>query len=166
MIRRLSLLLVALALSAASATTAVAASPTFEATFHQIYSQCANHPPTLVFCGEGTIAGYGAASSTASLTGPLVPIAGTDCVAIKAVRRITMDDGSGTLTLTETGTKCPPSAAAGMNGMAGDPYTVAKTYWISGGTGVFAGASGSGSDINRSGGNSQVSVLSGTLAMP
>ncbi len=43
---------------------------------------------------------------------------------------------------------------------------MAKNYVISSGSGVFAGASGSGTDINRSAGNSQVSVLSGTLTMP
>jgi hypothetical protein len=33
-------------------------------------------------------------------------------------------------------------------------------------TGVFAGAAGSGTDINRSAGNSQVSEISGTLTQP
>ena len=163
MTRRLAILLAALALSAASATSVAAATSGFEATFHQIYSQYPFSPPQ-VFDGVGTVAGYGAATSTANLTGPLVKIPGTDCVAIKAVRTITMADGSGTLTLAETGTKCPPSAAAAD--AVGKPYTVAKTYTISGGTGIFAGATGSGTDINRSAGNSQVSVLSGTLSVP
>jgi hypothetical protein len=64
----------------------------------------------------------------------------------------------------ETGTKCGPSAEAFQNAQ-GVPYTVSKTYTITGGTGVFAGASGSGSDINRSAGNSQVSVISGSIVV-
>jgi hypothetical protein len=163
MTRRLAILLAALALSAASATNVAAAPLGFEATFYQIYSQQPFSPPT-VFNGVGTVAGFGAATSTATLTAPPAPIPNTDCVAIDATRTITLADGSGTLTLTETGTKCPPSTAVGN--ATGDPYTVAKTYTITGGTGVFAGAAGSGTDINRSAGNSQVSVLSGTLTIP
>jgi lipid-binding SYLF domain-containing protein len=92
-----------------------------------------------------------------------VPIPGTDCVSLHAIRTITMADGSGSLTLTQVGTKCPRSGSASAEG---DPYTVAKTYTVSGATGIFAGATGSGSDINRSAGNEQVSVLQGTLSVP
>lgn len=163
--RRLAILLAALALAAAfAATGADAATQTFEATFVDIYSQCPTSPPTLVFCGDGTIAGYGAASSTASLTAPPAPIPGSDCLQVSAVRTITLADGSGSLILDETGTLCPHSAAVG--GADGNPYTVAKTYTIAAGTGVFTGATGSGSDVNRSSGNSQVSVLSGDITLP
>lgn len=164
--RRLAILLAALSLPAAIATTgATAASNTFQASFVDIYSQCPTSPPTLVFCGDGTIAGYGPANSTASLTGPPIPIPGSDCQQINAVRTITLTSDAGSLTLTENGTLCPPSAAAGEHTQAG-PYTVAKTYTITAATGVFAGATGSGSDTNRSAGNSQVSVLSGTINLP
>jgi hypothetical protein len=147
------------------ASGAAAAPSGLQATFVDIYSQCPIHPPNPVFCGDGNMVGFGEADSTAWLTGPLVPIQGTDCVELSAVRTITLADGSGSLTLAETGTKCPPSSDAGQQGN-GDPYTVAKTYVVAGGTGVFAGATGSGNDINRSAGNSQVSVLSGTLTLP
>lgn len=148
------------ALAFASAGTA-ASSESLQATFVDIYSQCPTSPPTLVFCGDGTVVGYGPAFSTASLTAPPTPIPGTDCLDIHAVRTITLTDGSGSLLLAETGTLCPPSSDAGS--AAGGPYTVAKAYTIAGGTGVFAGATGSGSDVNRSAGNAQVSVISGTL---
>jgi hypothetical protein len=147
-----------------AAGSAAATSASFQATFVDVYSQCPTNPPTLVFCGDGTVAGYDAASSTVGLTAPPAPIPGTDCLAISAVRTITLADGSGSLTLAESGTLCPPSEAAGDNA-AGSPFTVAKTYTITGGTGVFAGASGSGSDVNRSAGNSQVSVLSGPITL-
>jgi hypothetical protein len=66
MTRRFTILLAALALSLASAANAFAATSNFEAAFVNIYSQCPIHPPTLVFCGDGTVAGFGRASSTAS----------------------------------------------------------------------------------------------------
>lgn len=157
----LLLLVGALAALAFAGAGTAASSESLQATFVDIYSQCPTSPPTLVFCGDGTVAGYGHASSTASLTAPPAPIPSTDCLAIHAVRTITLTDGSGSLLLVENGTLCPPSLAAGN--AAGGPYTVAKTYTIASGTGVFAGASGSGSDTNRSAGNSQVSVISGTL---
>lgn len=147
-----------------AAGSSAATPPQFHATFVDIYSHCPTNPPTLVFCGDGNVAGVGRASSTVGLTAPPAPIPGTDCLAISAIRTITLADGSGSLTLTENGTLCPPSEAAGNNA-AGGPYTVAKTYVVTSGTGVFAGASGSGSDINRSAGNSQVSDISGSITL-
>jgi hypothetical protein len=158
----LSSLVLALSLSIPFAATSLAANGTLQATFVDIYSQCPTSPPTNVFCGDGNVVGYGAAHSTAALAGPLVPLGG-GCFALTAVRTITLLDGSGSLTMHETGAKCAPSEAAFQNAQ-GVPYTVAKTYAITGGTGVFAGAIGSGSDVNRSAGNSQVSVISGTIA--
>jgi len=144
----------------ASAASASAASGRFQATFVDIYSSCPTNPPSVVFCGPGSIAGYGNATSTVTLTS-IAPLPGTDCLQLTAVRTIALDDGNGSLTLDETGTLCPPSAAA--TNAVGGPYTVSKTFVVAGGTGVFAGATGGGSDINRSAGNSQVSVISGTL---
>jgi hypothetical protein len=158
-----AVLLATVAALLAAVPASAATTQNFQATFVDIYSQCPTHPPTLVFCGDGTVAGLGQASSTASLTGPLVPIPGTDCVALTAVRTITLAGGD-SLTLTESGTKCPPSESAGQNAQ-GDPYTVAKMFTIAGGTGIFAGATGSGTDVNRSAGNSQVSVISGTITL-
>lgn len=152
-----------------AATTALAGSASasansrFQATFVDIYSQCPTSPP-VVFCGDGNIAGVGGATSMVTLTG-IAPIPGSDCLQLSAVRTITLDSGTGSLTLDETGTRCPPSAPAGSNAVGG-PFTVAKTYDIASGTGVFSGATGNGTDINRSAGNSQVSVVSGTLDEP
>jgi hypothetical protein len=164
LVRLLAITAALLPAGALATGSSAATPPHFQATFVDIYSQCPINPPTLVFCGDGNIAGIGKASSTAHLTAPPAPIPGTDCLTINAVRTITLADGSGSLNLTEEGTKCPPSEAAGNNA-AGSPYTVAKAYVITGGTGVFAGASGSGTDINRSAGNSQVSDLSGSITL-
>jgi hypothetical protein len=150
-----------LALSLAFAAAAGASTTNFQAAFVQIYSTSTCHFPT-VFCGSGTIAGYGAASSTSLLTS-IAPIPGTDCRSLTAVRTITMEDGSGSLTLAENGTVCPPNANADTG--TGDPFTVDKTYTITGGTGIFEGAAGSGSDVNRSAGNSQVSIISGAITL-
>lgn len=163
LLRRLAIAgsVVGVLLGAATASAAPATA-NFQATFVDIYSQCPIGPP-VVFCGHGAIAGFGQATSTVHLTAPPTPIPGTDCLAISAIRTITLDDGSGSLTLDETGTKCPPSDAA--TNAPGDPFTVAKTYTIASSTGVFAGATGSGTDTNRSAGNSQVSVISGSITL-
>jgi hypothetical protein len=165
MIRRFVVLPAALALSLAYAATTAAATPNFEGTFVDVYSQCPTNPPSLVFCGDGTVPGFGRASSTVGLTALPAPIPDSDCETIHAIRTITLLDGSGALTLSESGTLCPPSSSAGAYAVGG-PFTVAKAYTVVGGSGVFAGATGSGSDVNRSAGNSQVSVLDGTLWLP
>jgi hypothetical protein len=161
--RRFALPLAVMLLAGLGATSVSAATPSFQASFVNIYSQCPTSPPSLVFCGGGTVAGFGRASSTAWLTAPPAPIAGSDCLQIHAVRQITLEDGAGSLTLAEIGTLCPRSGSASD---MGSPYTVAKTYTIAGATGVFAGASGAGSDVNRSAGNEQVSVLLGSINLP
>lgn len=160
--RRTALILCLAALPLGFATAASAATANFEATFTQIYSTSTCQFPT-VFCGSGTVAGFGPATSTVLLTS-IAPIPGSDCRALTAVRTITLDNGSGSLTLAENGTICPPDAAA--DGAQGNPFTVDKSYTVASGTGVFASAAGSGTDINRSAGNSQVSVISGTLTQP
>ena len=160
--RRAALILAIAALPLGFITAASAGTANFEATFTQIYSTSTCQFPT-VFCGSGTVAGVGPAISTVLLTS-IAPIPGSDCRALTAVRTITLDNGSGWLTLAENGTICPPNAAA--TSAQGNPFTVDKSYTVAGGTGVFAGAAGGGSDINRSAGNSQVSVVSGTLTQP
>jgi hypothetical protein len=110
----LAVLVAAVACLAFATAGTAATTGTFQASFVDIYSQCPIHPPTSVFCGDGTVIGLGQASSTAFLTGPLVPVPGTDCVALTAVRIITLAGGD-SLTLDESGTKCPPSGAAARN---------------------------------------------------
>jgi hypothetical protein len=159
--RRAAVILCLVALPLGFATAASAGTANFEATFTQIYSTSTCQFPT-VFCGSGTVAGFGPATSTVLLTS-IAPIPGSDCLALTATRTITLGNGSGSLTLAEHGTICPRTAAASAQG---SPFTVDKSYTIASGTGVFAGAAGAGTDINRSAGNSQVSVISGTLTQP
>jgi hypothetical protein len=160
---RLAILLAGFGLLFSATATAASASSApqpLQATFVDIYSSCPISPPSIVFCGNGTIAQFGGAESTVTLTS-IAPIPGSDCLTLTAVRTIKLDEGNGSLTMDESGTLCPPSDAA--SNAKGGPYTVAKTYTIVGGTGVFDGAYGTGTDINRSAGNSQVSVISGTI---
>ncbi len=160
--RRAALILAIAALPLGLSTAASAGTANFDAIFTQIYSTSTCQFPT-VFCGSGNVAGVGPATSTVLLTS-IAPIPGSDCRTLTAVRTITLDNGAGSLTLAENGTLCPPNAAA--SGAQGSPFTVAKSYTLAGGTGVFAGATGGGTDINRSAGNSQVSVISGTITQP
>jgi hypothetical protein len=153
-----------MALAVTTGTASAATTQPFRATFVDIYSQCQPVKP-VVFCGDGNVAGVGKATSSVRLTS-FHP--GTPCSALTAVRTITLDDGRhSSLTLTESGTLCPTSAANNGQGPQMPktrPYTVDKNYTVTSGTGVFADAiGGSGTDINRSAGNSQVSVISGTL---
>jgi hypothetical protein len=157
--RRAALILAIAALPLGLSTAASAGAANFEATFTQIYSTGTCQFPT-VFCGSGTVAGVGPATSTVLLTS-IAPIPGSDCRALTATRTITLDNGAGSLTLAENGTLCPPGQAA--SGAQGSPFTVDKSYTIADGTDVFAAAAGGGTDINRSAGNSQVSVISGTI---
>jgi hypothetical protein len=157
-----------MALAVTTGTASAATAQPFQATFVDIYSQCKPSFP-VVFCGDGNVAGVGKATSTVTLESIGRPNPATGCQALTAVRKITLDDVVGSLTLTESGTKCPPSLAAAANAEGPydlGPYTVSKTYTVTGASGVFAGATSSGTDINRSAGNSQVSVISGTLTTP
>ena len=160
--RRTALIVCLAALPLGFATAASAATTNLEATFTQIYSTSTCQFPVVV-CGSGTVAGFGRATSTV-LNTSIAPIPGSQCFAVTAVRTITLDSGSGSLTLPENGTLCPPNPAA--SNAPGNPFTARVSYTVASGTGVFAGAAGGGTDLTRSAGNSQVSVISGTLTVP
>src|SRR3954447_10985563 len=76
----------------------------FHAVFHDIASQH-NCTPPIVFCGSGTVAGYGRATTAVHAT-KNVPIPGTGCSDVAGTRQITLNDGSGTLVSSFTGTRC------------------------------------------------------------
>lgn len=119
---RLAVLAAALVtVASVAAAAASAASTSFQATFVDVYSQCPTSPPTLVFCGDGTVAGFGAASSIASLTAPPAPILGSDCLQIKAVRTIALSDGPTTLRHAAAVTVAGVIAAAFIGTAAGAP---------------------------------------------
>jgi hypothetical protein len=156
--RRLTILICLLALPLSLATAAGAATTqAFHATFHDVAFQNSCSPP-IVFCGSGVVGGYGQAATVVRVTS-IVPIAGSACAAVAGTRTIALDDGAGTLTLGFSGVRCPL-------GEGGHAFRVQFTYTVTAGTGVFAGATGSGAGVNTTAGNVQVASLSGTLTLP
>ena len=138
----------------ASATTTQA----FHATFHDVSFQNTCSPP-IVFCGSGTVAGYGRATTVVRVTRN-VPIAGTPCNDVAGIRSMTLDDGSGTFVSTFTGERCPL-------GNGGNAFRV-DFDWAAdpnASTGVFAGATGAGTGVNTTAGNTQVVTLDGTITV-
>ena len=126
---------------------------------HVVNSQNSCTPP-IVFCGSGTIDGYGRATMVVRAT-INAPIPGTDCFSVSGLRWITLEDGSGTLASSFTGTRCPL-------GEGGHAFRIELNYTIdpAASTGVFAGATGSGTGVNTTAGNMQVVSLSGTMTLP
>ena len=83
-------------------------------------------------------------------------------------RTITLEDGS-TLVLMETGTVCFPGKSTLAPGAAksfGNPFNIEATFTIVAGTGVFAGAQGSGTDVIKAAGDTGHSRLSGSITLP
>ena len=115
-------------------------------------------PPT-VFCGSGNVNGYGRATTVVRATRN-APIPGTACSNGAGVRRTTLDDGSGTLVSSFTGTRCPL-------GEGGHGFRIEFSYVVDPtlSSWVFAGATGEGTGVNRTAGNVQGVSLSGTLTL-
>ena len=79
----------------------------------------------------------------------------TSCADVVLRRTITLEDGS-TLVLMETGTVCFPGKSTLAPGAAksfGNPFNIEATFTIVAGTGVFAGAQGSGTDVIKAAGD-------------
>lgn len=147
----------ALALVAAVPASA-ATSQNFHATFHDVSFQNSCTPP-IVFCGSGVINGFGPASTVVRVT-KNVPIPGTACADVGGIRWMTLDNGSGTFVTTFTGERCPL-------GEGGHAFRV-EFNWTAdtnASSGVFAGASGSGTGVNTTAGNVQVVSLAGTITV-
>ena len=152
-----ALLTIAVALIAV-APGAAATSENLHATFHDVSFQNSCVPP-IVFCGSGVIDGFGPATTVVRATRN-VPIPGTACADVAGVRQMTLDDDSGTLVATFTGTRCPL-------GNGGHASTVDFTWTIDGGasSGIFAGSAGGGTGVNITAGNVQVVSLAGTITL-
>jgi hypothetical protein len=129
----------------------------FQAVFHDIEDSCT---PPVVFCGFGNVNGYGRAT-TRVIARQTAPVPGTACFCVSGVRSITLEDGSGTLVSTFTGTRCPL-------GEGGHAFRIEFSYVIDSeaSSGVFAGATGSGTGENTTAGNMQVVYLNGTITLP
>jgi hypothetical protein len=149
---KLALALASLAVMLVLAAPATASTQAYHATFVEIGS---GGPPAGISCGSATISELGHVAN--------------QCVVFNAcgpnchVRTITFDDGS-TLVIQESivGTISPGnSSAAGANA----PLFLEITQTIVGGTGRFAGATGSGTGtVNTVAGS--VIIASGTINLP
>ena len=130
--------------------SAHAASTTkFHAVFHDAFpSSCA---PPIVFCGSGSVARYGRATTVVRSTQMPTPIPGTACTRVAGTRSITLDDGSGTLVSSFTGTRC-------ARGRKGHAFTIHFDSVIDpqASSGIFAGATGGGPGRNTTNRNRQM----------
>ena len=153
------------------APAAEAQTQPFEARFKQKVRHNDPFCATGIFCGTGTVEGYGEATITVNPTS-IGPGPGAPCFqSITAVATVTLSDGSGTLTIDAAGVLCqpgntafaPPLHSAGLLKTFGSPFTVSIIYEVIGGTGVLAGASGEGTATRPSAGAMTQLDASGVL---
>lgn len=166
--RRVLALAAVLVAAAAFAPFASPAGGTLNANFQLFFGKATAHPcavPGAFICGTGTVGGLGSATTYMVITGG--EVISSTCLLLTVDETITLSDGSGTLTLAETGTFCAPSAGAVRidNGLKsfGNPFSFDLTYTVVSGTGVFAGASGTGSVTGAFAGDSGHKSVSGTM---
>jgi hypothetical protein len=169
--RRLSILsaLCGAFLGLVLATPAGAGTTTsFESTFQlHLGRGVAPLPCSVDFCAVGTVAGFGEATLSGDVTS-FTPIPGTSfCANLTATGTITLADGS-TLSLMATGIECTTGNSRNTFGSLvsyGNPFSIVGTYTVTGGTGVFAGASGSGGFNVQEAGDVEVFELIGTITL-
>jgi hypothetical protein len=90
-------------------------------------------------CGEGTVLGFGDATSTFELTSVSGPITGTtNCFLLTAEETITLTSDGSTLRLEEPGTACLPGNS--IQAPFPLPVDAEGTFSVRHGTGVFQGA--------------------------
>jgi hypothetical protein len=166
---RKAVLLAAALLALAAAPAVPAQSTSFEARFQEFFGRSKAHPcaPPFFLCGTGDVAGFGPATSTFEiLTFDFNPE--TACGDTTIRYTITLSSGTGTLTLLGDGTVCFPgnsTFAPGAMKSFGNPFRLTFTWTVTGGTGVFAGASGSGTGLSKGAGESGHTALSGVITL-
>ncbi len=156
-------------LAVVAAPASASTTSSFQATFQRHFGAGVAPPPcpTGYRCETGTVAGYGDATHQFQLTS-VTPIPGSECIDFTVTGTITLADDS-TLTYEGSGTRCPVGNshdAPGSQVSYGNPYSITGAFTITGGTGVFAGASGSGTVIDYFAGDVEVTVFTGTITLP
>jgi hypothetical protein len=151
--------------------TPAAAQPGVEGTFTVLFPQghpASNAPcPDDAFCGVGSLAGWGAATITIE-DETFDEIPDSDCLAVTRVEDIDLQSGAGTLVVTSEGTFCRPGGSGGSSASDrsyGYPGTWTFAFVVDGAdsTGVFAGASGAGTESMVTAGGVGAWHLAGTL---
>jgi hypothetical protein len=155
-----------------AAPGATAQTTTFQASFKEGFGRATAHPclaapGELLLCGTGTVVGFGEATSRTELVSFENFDPETSCADIELRRTITLEDGS-TLILLESGVICWPGNSTNAPGAMksfGNPFQFEGTFTIVGGTGVFEGATGTGTSEIRTAGDAGHSTLSGTITL-
>ncbi len=165
MVRRFMALGAALLLLGAVAGPALAATTSFRAVIHEDFGRRASARTCVVVAaglrcdGDGPVQGYGTVTSQAIYS------AG----GLTGVRTLTFADG-GTLELAETHTAnaFPGRShdAPGTPSRTGRPNRDTFTWVVTGGTGAFAGATGSGSGASVLAGDQLTFWLTGSVSVP
>ena len=166
-------------MTVAVATMIVFASPTlaqttisFDALFHEefegasAFQPCPTGDPA-VPCGVGHIRGFGKATVTFEfISGEPVD----SCFHAIFAATIALQDGSGTLEIEEDDTFCTPGGSTDAPGNQlhsfGNPYSIEGTWVVAGGTGVFEGATGGGTNSSKAGGDVIIDKYEGTVELP
>lgn len=120
---------------------------------------------TAFFCGNGTVAGFGSASFVLNVTG--APTPSGRCEEVPATITVTLAGGAGTLDVSGTGLVCFPGRSGDAPGALrsfGNPFRATGTFTVTGGTGAFAGATGTVSGVLRGAGAHVSLKLSGDVA--
>ena len=168
--RRIALLATVLATGVVLFATQAAGAQTVTLDAHFQGTQTKTKNPCgsfLFFCGSGSVAGYGAADYLLVPTASPVPLP-NGCSAVDAQVTVTLRDGSGSLTVAVQGTACFPGnsqQAPGALKSFGNPFTATGPFTVTGGTGVFAGATGSGTATLKGAGAHNSVSATGTLTL-
>ena len=166
-------------LAVAAATLIAFASPTpaqttmnFNALFHEefegasAFQPCPTGDPAEP-CGVGHIRGLGKATARFEfIDGEPVD----SCFHAIFVVTITLQDGSGTLVIDEDDTFCTPGNSTNTPGSQlhsfGNPFSIEGTWVVDSGTGVFAGATGGGTNSSKGAGDVIIDKYAGTIQVP
>jgi hypothetical protein len=165
---RKAVLLAAALIALAAASTVSAQPTTLEARFQEFFGRSTSHSCATFLCGTTRdLAGFGPATSTFEiLTFDFDPA--TACGDTTIRYTITLSSGAGTLTLLADGTVCFPGNSTFAPGAAksfGNPFRLTFTWTVTGGTGVFAGASGGGTGESKGAGETGHTELSGAITL-
>ena len=117
-------------------------------------------------CGDGTLAPFGAAGYV--YAPETFEQLDRSCFAVTAVLNVALLDGRGTLDLATESAACFRGNAANTKGSErswGNAVTDSGTWSVTGGTGIFDGATGEGTFIARAAGAALSARLSGVLEL-
>ncbi len=144
-----------LVLAMAVLSTAAPAAASTTQTFHAIFVESGCAPLTI--CGTGNVAGLGKVEQSVLVI--------NGCGPGRTLRTITFVDGS-TLTLcgVTTSVETPGSSADAES--KGNPVWITGAWTIVGGTGAFAGATGSGTGAIHVAAGQSTTRLTGTITLP